>query len=126
MLTPETKPGAKGVGLAAERPVSVFTTEMGPKVAPEGTDTVILEEDAELTVALVAPKNTALLAAVVLKLVPVITTEEPMLPFSGEIALMVGCAKETATNIPKMNDKPLLFWSMDAFCKNPLMTIIEF
>ena len=50
-------------------------------MAPVGTVTVRDVEVTDVgTAACVAPKNTKLLAAVVLKLVPVITTVEPTAP----------------------------------------------
>src|SRR5471032_380786 len=56
---------------------------MGWYVAPAGTVTVKLVVLAAVTVAMVAPKNTMLLAVVVLKLVPVMVTDVPTGPLAG-------------------------------------------
>ena len=55
-----------------------------------GTVTVSCVAVAAVTVALTAPKNTILLAAVVLKFVPFIVTDEPILPDEGLKEVMVG------------------------------------
>ena len=59
-------------------------------MAPEGTVTVTLIAEAAVTVARVAPKNTMLLAAVVLKPVPVRVTTIPGLAFKGLKLVMMG------------------------------------
>jgi hypothetical protein len=74
-----------------------LVTEIGVYVAPAGTVTVSDVRDADLTVALVAPKNTILLLTVVLKFAPVIITVVPMGPEFGENDVIVGGA---ATMIP--------------------------
>ena len=77
-----------------------------------GTVTVILVAEAVVTVALVAPKNTILLAAVVLKSVPVNVTASPGLADIGVKEVMTGACekptmeqkrKETNTQILKGN-----------------------
>ena len=70
--------------------VPVFNSVIGANVAPVGTVTVKLVVVAAVTVALVAPKNTILLAAVVLKLVPVIVTVAPTAALVGVKEVMVG------------------------------------
>jgi hypothetical protein len=54
--------------------------------------------EAAVTFALTAPKKTILLAAVELKLVPLITTLVPTGPDTGEKELTVGCAKACIAN----------------------------
>jgi hypothetical protein len=70
-----------GVNLAklnAVKRLAKLVTDIFPNVAPAGTFTVKLVEDAEVGVdAFTPPKNTTLLAAVLLKFVPVMVTEEP-------------------------------------------------
>ena len=63
---------------------------MGVYVAPEGTVTVTLVALATLTLARVAPKNTMLLPAVVLKLVPVRVIVVPGLALTGLNEVMMG------------------------------------
>ncbi len=84
--------GVKNLVLPAAKAVLVFKTVIGPKLALAGTVTVKLTVLAALTVALVAPKKTILLAAVVLKPVPVIVTVAPTAPLAGVNELIVGCA----------------------------------
>ncbi len=67
-----------------------FSTVMAPWVAPVGTVTVRLVVLATVTVARVAPKNTTLSAAVVLKPVPVMVTVSPTSPSCGLNEVMVG------------------------------------
>jgi len=87
--------GLKNWVLYAAKLVAVFKTVIGAKVAPEGTVTVILVAVAAVTVALVAPKNTMLLAAVVLKPVPVRVTVAATLALVGVKEVMVGtCAQD--------------------------------
>lgn len=64
----------------------------GLLVAPAGTVTVNDVAVAAVTVAFAAPKYTILFAAVVLKLVPVIVTDVPIVPEAGENEVMVGGA----------------------------------
>jgi hypothetical protein len=59
-------------------------------VAPTGTVTVKLVAVAWVTVALVAPKNTILLALVVLKFIPLIITDVPTGPLEGLKPVIVG------------------------------------
>ena len=68
----------------------VFKTVIAACVAPVGTVTVKLVEFAAVTVARVAPKKTMLLAAVVLKSVPVIVTVAPTAPLIGVKEVIVG------------------------------------
>ena len=70
----------------------MFNSVIGPKVAPVGTVTVKLVVLATVTVALVAPKNTILLAAEILKLVPVMVIVVPAAPLIGVKELIVGWA----------------------------------
>lgn len=70
--------------------MALFKTVIGAKVASDGTVTFKLVALAEVTAAFVAPKNTILLATVVLKPVPVIVTAVPGEPVKGENAVMVG------------------------------------
>jgi hypothetical protein len=63
---------------------------MGAKVAPVGTVTVMLVAEAAVTVALVAPKYTMLLPAVVLKRVPVSVTDAPGMADAGLKEVMTG------------------------------------
>ena len=67
-----------------------MVTDIGWKVAPIGTVTVNDVADAAETVAFVAPKYTVLLAAVVLKFVPVMVTGVPTAPLVGVKDVMVG------------------------------------
>ena len=69
--------GLKLAKLYAAKAVPVFNRVMGAYVAPVGSVAVILVAVAAVTVALVAPKNTMLLAGVVLKPVPVKVTASP-------------------------------------------------
>ena len=57
---------------------------------PAGTFTITDVSAAVKTTALTAPKKTILLAAVELKLVPVIVTVVPIGPDTGENVLIVG------------------------------------
>jgi len=82
--------GLKNWVLYAAKLVAVFKTVIGAKVAPVGTVTVILVVVAAVIVALVAPKNTMLLAGVVLKPVPAIVTTSPGLALNGVKEVMVG------------------------------------
>jgi hypothetical protein len=75
--------GLKNWVLYAAKLVPVFKTVIAPKVAPVGTVTVKLVAVAAVTVARVAPKNTMLLAGVVLKPVPVMVTVAPTAPLVG-------------------------------------------
>ena len=59
-------------------------------MAPEGTVTVTLIAEAAVTVARVAPKNTMLLLAVGLKLVPVRVSASPGLALRGLNEVMTG------------------------------------
>lgn len=58
-------------------------TEIGPFTAPGGTIAVMLVDDDEVTSAITPLNETILLAAIVLKLVPVIVTTAPAAPFRG-------------------------------------------
>jgi hypothetical protein len=82
--------GLKNWVLYAAKLVAVFKTVIAPKVAPVGTVTVKLVAVAAVTVARVAPKNTMLLADVVLKPVPVRVTVAPTAPLVGVKEVMVG------------------------------------
>lgn len=86
------KVGLKNWVLYAAKVVAVFSTVMGAKVAPVGTVTLKLVAVAAVTVALVAPKKTTLLTAVVLKLVPVMVTVAPTAALVGVKEVMVGWA----------------------------------
>ena len=81
----------------------MFKTVMGALVAPIGTNTVKLVALAAVTIALVAPKNTILLEAVLLKLVPVIVTVAPTAPEEGLKEVMVGGAASTCLKPIKTN-----------------------
>ena len=71
--------------------VTLFTaTEMVPVVAPEGTEVVILVEVLAVAMAVVPLNFTMLLAAEVLKFVPVIVTVAPTNPLVGLKLAMVG------------------------------------
>ncbi len=72
-----------------------------------GTVAVMLVAVAAVTVALVAPKNTMLLAAVVLKLAPVRVTASPGFALMGEKEVIVGWATKTngKHTAPIMDDK---------------------
>ena len=74
-------------------------------MAPLGTVTVKLVLVALVTIALTAPKYTILLAAVVLKSIPVIVTELPGIPVSGLKDVMV--VTPLALNIIKNKKKKL-------------------
>ena len=63
---------------------------IGLKLAPAGTVAVSEVPEAAVTVALVAPNQTALLAGVASKFVPVMVTEDPTDPEAGEIEATVG------------------------------------
>ena len=77
----------------ADRPLVVFITVIGAEPAPRGTFTDMEVAVALTTVARLAPKNTALEAEVVLKLVPVIVTVAPTAALAGVKPVMVGtCA----------------------------------
>ena len=65
-------------------------TDIDSYVAPTGTVTVKLVAEAADTAALIAPKNTILFNAVVLKPVPVIDTVVPTTPLVGVNEVMVG------------------------------------
>jgi hypothetical protein len=96
---------AKAVKLDAEVAVNVLTvTLMVCVVAPTGTVTVNCVEVAAVTVAAVEPNNTVLFAGVVLKLVPVITTDEPTAPVLGANEVIVGAAAKS-TLIPETKIK---------------------
>ena len=86
------KVGVKNVELLAAKPVTVFNTLIGPKLAPAGTITVKLLTLAAVTIAFVAPKITILLVVIALKLLPVIVTEIPIGPFAGPNEFIIGCA----------------------------------
>jgi hypothetical protein len=68
----------------------VSISDTGAKVAPTGAVTVTDVADAAVTSALVAPKCTMLLLAVVLKLVPVIVTVVPVSPVFGLTDVILG------------------------------------
>jgi hypothetical protein len=81
--------------------VVVSVTVIGAYVAPVGTVTVRDVEEAELTAALVAPKNTMSLSAVALKPTPAMVTTVPMGPEVGENDAIVGVwATAVLVNIP--------------------------
>ncbi len=89
------KPDIDGVGktlkfeaLSIVTPLTV--TEIFPDVAPAGTVVVILLAVDEVTVAVVLLNFTTLLAGVVLKLLPLITTMAPTAPLVGVKLVMVG------------------------------------
>ena len=67
---------------------------------------VVLPED---TFACTAPKRTILLAAIALKLAPVIVTLVPTGPDVGANEVIVGCAKRSCTNKDKRIKKMGLF-----------------
>ena len=68
----------------------VFSTIMFSVVAPTGTVTVKLVEDAALTTALTTPKKTTLFATVVLNPDPEIVTFVPAGPLVGEKLETIG------------------------------------
>ena len=72
---------------------------MGALVAPVGTVTVKEVAVAAVTVAIVLPKYTILLAAVVLKPVPVMVILEPTTPLAG---LKEAIEAETKLNTEKL------------------------
>ena len=76
--------------LDAAKLIPVFNKVMGAYVAPEGTVAVTLIAEAAVTLARVAPKNTMLLLAVGLKLVPVKVTTSPGLALNGVNEIMTG------------------------------------
>lgn len=82
--------------------------------APAGTNTDKLVALAMETVALVAPKNTILLAAVVLKPVPVIVTVVPTGPLAGVKEVIKGCAnvfcetKKSNKNVKSRTERCLI------------------
>ena len=76
-------------------------------VAPTGTVAVSEVAVAAVTVALVAPKYTMLLAGVVLKLVPVIVTDVPGLAGLGETEVIIGADKSGSFRNIEMDDAPL-------------------
>ena len=80
----------KGYCSLAVRLVPEFKTDSLSKLAPDGTATVRLVAEAADIVALAAPKHTTLLAAVVLKLAPVIVTLDPGVPTFGLTPVIVG------------------------------------
>jgi hypothetical protein len=109
--------------------VSLSTvTLIGPDVAPEGTVVTIVVLVALVTVAVVPLNLTVLLAAVVLKPVPVIVTVAPMTPLDGEKAVMASDdapqpAKTSAANrriTAKQRRKPSTLFMMFSFLKNIL------
>ncbi len=75
--------------------VPVFKTLITELVAPAGTVTVKVVAFADVTVAFVAPKNTMLLAGVVLKFVPLIVTASPGLACRGLKEVIVGGGGKT-------------------------------
>jgi len=81
----------------------VFKTVTGSYVAPAGAVTVKLVAEAADTAALVAPNFTILLAAVVLKLVPVIVTVVPgtVVPEEGLMLVIVGIVVSTQISSPQ-------------------------
>ena len=68
------------------------STVILPVVAPEGTVAAMRVADAPVTEAMVPLNLTTLLPTVVLKLVPVIFTDEPTAPVAGVKEVMVGGA----------------------------------
>jgi hypothetical protein len=74
------------------KPVTLSSTDIGWKVAPDGTVTVKLVVIPVVIAALTAPKYTMLLAGTALKFVPVIVTLVPTGPLEGVKELIVGCA----------------------------------
>jgi hypothetical protein len=96
--------------LVTTTPVPFTRTEIGPVVAPTGTDVVMLVLVEPVTVANVPLKRTSLLAGVVLKLVPLITTEAVTDPLVGVKPVIVGFgitvkleALVTVTPVPLTN-----------------------
>jgi hypothetical protein len=106
--------GLKNWVLYAAKLVSVFKTVIAPYLAPVGTVTVKLVSVALLTVARVAPKNTMLLAAVLLKPVPVRVTVAATLALVGVKEVMVG-----GDNVPVLG----LLMGKSALCANPIWEV---
>ena len=91
------KVGRKNAWLYAAKPVPVFKTVIAACVAPLGTVTVKLVALDAVTFARVVPKNTMSLAAVVLKLVPVMVTVALTAPLIGVKDVIVGEADVLVT-----------------------------
>jgi len=85
----------KGIVEYPLRATALFNTDMGWYVAPAGTVTVRLVLLPAVTVAIVAPKKTILLAGVVLKFVPVMVTVVPIGPLPGLKVVMTGACENT-------------------------------
>jgi hypothetical protein len=89
---------------------------MVPVVAPVGTATINFVVVAELGVAAVVPLNlTELLAAVLLKFVPLIVTDAPIAPDVGEKLVIVGAAAN-AMEHPKPKNRRIPVQSHRAHC----------
>ena len=86
------------------KPVVIFKTVIGPKLALVGTVTVNLVAVAAVTVAFVAPKITILLVGTKLKPVPVIITVVPTGALAGENELIIGCADILIKHNNEMNN----------------------
>ena len=82
--------GVNGRGEVTVRPPVV--TVRGPYTAPDGTVTVRLVAEEAVTVPLVVPKKTMLLAGVGSRSVPVMITEVPVAPLVGVNDAIVGIA----------------------------------
>ncbi len=97
-------------------------------MAPTGTCTVKLVAVAAVTVARVAPKNTILLAAVVLNPVPVSITSSPGLADAGEKEVMTGavCANDLYPINNKIESKTNVILHEDDRCVLLLFLPIPF
>jgi len=80
----------KDAALLIVTPVPLTVIEIGPAVAPAGTEVVRLVDDAAVTVANVPLKRTMLFAGVLLKFVPEITTVAVTAPLTGSNPEIVG------------------------------------
>ena len=84
--------------------VDRLVTDIKLYMAPSGTVTVKLLMLAAVTVARVSPKKTALFAAVVLKLAPLIVTLLPIGPLPGEKEVIAGaCPNEAQYELSASN-----------------------
>ncbi len=82
-------------------------TVIAPVVAPVGTEVVIVVAVEAVTCAVVPLNFTMLLAAVVLKLVPVMVTAVPTAPLPGVKLLMVGVVVLAVVTVKLLDDVPV-------------------
>jgi hypothetical protein len=90
-------------GLVPEAVFPRVVTVNGANVAPGGTDTTILEAEAELIAALTPPNRTTLLSGTGLKFVPDMVTLVPIAPDCGLteviVAMSVGTPKPSTRTV---------------------------